>query len=504
MMTDPSQRAHLGMDGGGALTSNRIAVSICDEDSAFTFVKVPRWMTFWQGGPPVLASKAWDLLPEQLRDTILHPAREYVSPRYLRLAMGGSHSVYILMRINLEHIGRALFQHVTSCRETPELPETVVHDTDTVPELTGEKWQSRQQCRRDNPTEEASGYTVEQWCAAVRQAKQKQDRVFVLMRFFAGERRKGDVEQYVHELAQEHGIEVLMISIDLATDHRWDFTLPRTFHAIMQLAEEGLIDGTLGGPPCSTVARSRHVWIPNGPRPLRFRWCIWGRADLEPCEKARVQEANTLWLNYMAICERISSRGGAHLWEHPADPGGPPYASIWATEEMIQMERRTNACRALLHQCPFGGPVPKLTCLSGTIRGLADLDGIRCPGLSEDHQRGPSIGKNAEGGFHTRRLQTYPPALCREMARLFVETFVHFRDTHTGPTGALANQHDQAAPRVTAWSTWSEQRRCGAVMLNEAAVRQQAVLITERQSAAYVHVDDTVFISDSKMGPLTR
>ena len=71
-------------------------------------------------------------------------------------------------------------------------------------------------------------------------------------------------------------------------------------------------------------------------------------------------------------------------------------------------------------------------------------------------------------------------------------------------TGALANQHDQAAPRVTAWSTWSEQRRCGAVMLNEAAVRQQAVLITERQSAAYVHVDDTVFISDSKMGPLTR
>ena len=60
MMTDPSQRAHLGMDGGGALARcfvplDRLAVSICDEDSAFTFVRVPRWMTFWRGGPPVLA-----------------------------------------------------------------------------------------------------------------------------------------------------------------------------------------------------------------------------------------------------------------------------------------------------------------------------------------------------------------------------------------------------------------------------------------------------------------
>lgn len=53
-----------------------------------------------------------------------------------------------------------------------------------------------------------------------------------------------------------------------------------------------------------------------------------GRKDLKPFEMERVQEANTLWLNYMAVCEAVSSRRGAHLWEHPADPGIHPFPSV--------------------------------------------------------------------------------------------------------------------------------------------------------------------------------
>lgn len=172
--------------------------------------------------------------------SVADPTKEYVSPRYLRLAMGGSHSVYILVRINLEHIGRSLFQYVASHnngREKSGIEEPVntklEHVAERSPGLTDEDWLSRQQQRRESLTEEAAGYTVEQWCAAVRRAKQQSNRVFVLMHFFAGERRRGDVEQFAKELATEQGIEVLMISIDLATDHRWDFTWPQTFHDSM-------------------------------------------------------------------------------------------------------------------------------------------------------------------------------------------------------------------------------------------------------------------------------
>lgn len=173
--------------------------------------------------------------------------------------------------------------------------------------------------------------------------------------FFAGDRRAGDIHQWVEELATEQGLRVEIISVDLAHDAAWDLTNAVTFHKLMQLIEEGLIDIVGGGPPCSTVARSRHVKLPGGgPRPLRFRWCVWRRSDLRPHEKRRLDEANTLWINYLAYCEAVSMRGGAWLWEHPEDPGCSPYPSIWCTEEMKGVEERTGSVRAILHQCAFG------------------------------------------------------------------------------------------------------------------------------------------------------
>lgn len=272
----------------------------------------------------------------------------------------------------------------------------------------------------------ASGYTVTSWCDEVRRVKRLNERTFafVIVNFFSGERRPGDIEEHVRAEAQKCNLKLLFISIDLATDANWDFTIPKTFHAIMELTDEGLIDACIGGPPCPTVARVRHAKIPVGSRPLRFRDCLRGRPDLKPHEQARVKEANTLWLNYMAVCESVSSRGGTHWWEHPADPEVHPYPSVWATDEMCELERRTGAVRAIFHQCPFGGFVPKLTCFSKTIMDLQSLDGIRCPGVSPEHVHGKSMGRAPEGGFHTRRLQEYPSALCLELAKLLVEHVV--------------------------------------------------------------------------------
>lgn len=301
MFTDPSTRAHLGMFGGASLTrcfvpSDHVAVSLCDEDAAFTYVRVPRWMTHWQGGPPVLASRAWDLLPDRLKQMISAPDTTYVSPRYLRLAMGGSHSVYILMRINLHHIGRGLLRYVQSLKLGPQETGQAEHEGELAEndsehaDISDEAWVERQRMRRQSTEVGEAGYTVAEWCMAVRMAHLETDRTFVVMHFFAGERRKNDIQEYLTLMCEARGFKLLMISVDLATDSRWDYTVPETFHEVMLLIEEGLIDVVLGGPPCSTVSRSRHVRIPNGPRPLRFRDCVWGRPDLRPWERERVEE----------------------------------------------------------------------------------------------------------------------------------------------------------------------------------------------------------------------
>ena len=80
-------------------------------------------------------------------------------------------------------------------------------------------------------------------------------------------------------------------------------------------------------------------------------------------------EANVLALHMIALCEAVAQRGGIYLIEHTEDPG-EPYPSIWATQLMIEMERRVGAETVLLDQCLFGGPTRKPTCLSGTAAGM--------------------------------------------------------------------------------------------------------------------------------------
>lgn len=99
------------------------------------------------------------------------------------------------------------------------------------------------------------------------------------------------------------------------------------------------------------MARARHVYLPGGPRPPRFRWALWGRHDFRPAERARVQEANLLWLNFFMLAEAVASRGGGYLMEHPADPGVEPYPSIWVLPEVLGLEQRVGGRRVHLHQC---------------------------------------------------------------------------------------------------------------------------------------------------------
>ena len=88
---------------------------------------------------------------------------------------------------------------------------------------------------------------------------------------------------------------------------------------------QGLLDGILGGPPCSTWSRLR--FLPDGPRPLRLRWSLWGIKGLTSAEHQRITEANILLVNFLSLAEALSVRGGLCLLEHPSDPEEDPYPS---------------------------------------------------------------------------------------------------------------------------------------------------------------------------------
>ena len=120
---------------------------------------------------------------------------------------------------------------------------------------------------------------------------------------------------------------------------------------LYSMATEGLLDGVGGGPPCSSVSRARHIRRRPGPRPVRGRHeGFWGLPDLTPAEHARVAEANTLWLNFWALCEAVTGRGGLYWMEHPEDPGCAPFPSVWICEELVNREERIKARRSSFDQ----------------------------------------------------------------------------------------------------------------------------------------------------------
>ena len=533
LLNDPRKRSCLGMSGAGALSrvhagSEGLSIAACDQSNAFTRVRVPDWMIPYLATPPVVASLVWDLLSEDLKCRIT--LNTMVSPCYHRLPMGCSHSVHILMSINMQVIGMTLRANLKMNRTPAELDDRddecsgdlevrknsqeltppffeekrglsfdsfrdgMVDDTAEQDELffgcSDVTWWERFQLGAGKRQE--AGYSVDEWWKAIRDARQADHRTIVVMNFFAGERRAGDIQSYVESLSFARKIPILMISVDLASDDRWDLSDHRTFHEILQMLD-GYVDIILGGPPCSTVSRARHNRRAGGPRPLRFRWCIWGRSDLTFAEQARVRESNILWAHFMLACERVSGRGGAHLWEHPEDPGHDPFPSIWCTDEMIQLEKRTGAIRVSFSQCVLGAPVRKRTTVSGTLDDLETFDHFQCPGVGVDghHHFGCSAGTDKDGHFHTRRLQTYPPRMCEQIARCVVNTAARMLSSGKGPTGYLLPEGIQAVP--TEWSfPCSGETVMGVDLLNEQVEKHCRTLLSTEQAGVYLHVDDTV------------
>ena len=101
-------------------------------------------------------------------------------------------------------------------------------------DISDEEWVARQKGRQAG-SEGQSGFTVQQWCDAVREAKTRSTRIITITNCCGGPLREEDIEHWVQVMATFHGILVLMISIDLAYDSAWDLAAPTTYHALALL-----------------------------------------------------------------------------------------------------------------------------------------------------------------------------------------------------------------------------------------------------------------------------
>ena len=425
------ERADLGMGGGSALASmycpgGKAYFASFDESNAFTAVRTPRWFWSWASAPPVKAKDIWTKLSASLKKRL--SGDDFVWPQYTRLAMGSSHAVFILMLINLQVVGQCLHNY---CKfghpgvEPKRPPEEDTRSLLSTDVSDGESWSgsidseefldsaARQVVRmqwKDGETSndfdddelwakahgpkrsaaltmtEVRPKTVKDFERHLREARAGPSRVYTVVHCFSGANRAGDFEDKMRKRMHDLNLPLLIISVDLDADAKWDLSNAATFALFMGWIKEGLIDALLGGPPCATWSILR--FRPGGPRPLRLRSCPWGRPGLSAAEKARVREANVLMINYLALCEALALIGGMFIMEHPEYPGSEPFPSVFATMELglwscawtHSADISINACledpRESLPQCRprsrlCGAKVPSATAPTSTRRPLA-------------------------------------------------------------------------------------------------------------------------------------
>lgn len=230
-----------------------IALAACDEINAFTKVLTPSRMWPWIATPPLRAGQVWNLLPAELQLRCTHATWE--SAQYMCLAMGCSHSGHILMTISLRYIGIALISsaklsvndEVFEAVQEVQARLTRSHATDALPHfnVSDDEWWSMHASKKGGRQQE-SGVSLDDLVRLVRAARMLAFRVFTVCIAFSGARRKGDIHDQLEALCLTHGIQVLIFSLDVATDHRWDLSRVDIFSVLLSLSEQGFIDFGFG------------------------------------------------------------------------------------------------------------------------------------------------------------------------------------------------------------------------------------------------------------------
>ncbi|CAK0839421.1 unnamed protein product [Prorocentrum cordatum] len=270
MWMDPTERADHGLAGGEApaqwvVPADHWEIAAFDENNAFTRIRARPWYARWQATPSLKAWRGWHLLTPEVQQEVTEQG--WVAPLHHRLAIGGSHSVHILMSTNLTTIGRALSGAGARLAQESDADEPCIPDEcdqreeDDFPDLdVDDETRVKQNHVAKSKGAGQSSYTVAGQTRAACAARRRTTRVFVVMHLFAGERRSDDAQAQLEPRCEEADLELLFLSADLATNAAWDLAEP--------------------------------------------------------------DRANVLAVNLMAMCEAVVVSGGRHLVEHPEDNRG--------------------------------------------------------------------------------------------------------------------------------------------------------------------------------------
>jgi hypothetical protein len=83
-----------------------------------------------------------------------------------------------------------------------------------------------------------------------------------------------------------------------------------------------------------------------------------------------------------------------------------------------------------------------------------------------------------------------------------IRTAMFFHVSHPGPTGAFRHSEEHHGKRTTAWGTRTPSVPMGISVLNVDAAEGRACIVSSKQAAIDLHVDDAIVLGDAKAAVL--
>lgn len=242
-------------------------------------------------------------------------------------------------------------------------------------------------------------------------------KALVVVHFFSGYRRTGDIHHVVEHRTMEAHTHVFTLSVDLCMQRQsGDLATPKAAKWWRQRILSGQVVAAGGGPPCETftVARQQE----GGPRPLRSADFPLGIPGLTQKEWNQLCISDRLLRFLLDVLVALAMMGFSGFLEHPQFPtwhakGSP--ASIWSMDAIRYLKNLGCFTVVSFDQCVVGAAGRKPTTLL-----LLRLPAVRDVLLKRgnfgrcNHPHGEHtalIGREADGTFHTAKAKVYPYGL---------------------------------------------------------------------------------------------
>ena len=246
---------------------------------------------------------------------------------------------------------------------------------------------------------------------------------FLVLHLFAGRRRGTDFHCKLTEMAHRLGLQVQILSLDVAVDQEYGNLDSRSknWAMVARAVTNGWVAAAVAGSPCNTYSEARNHQPPEAegqhwPRPLRTAVQPWGPPGLKPREMRHLILGSTFALQTLWIVANLLLQGAAMISEHPDVPTDPTRVSIWKvalTQLLLQHPS------AVLHSVPqglYGASAWKKTGLLAVNlpRLMTSMRKWRTqfhPGKEE------MIGRSSDGQFKTAILKEYPEEFSAALAQ---------------------------------------------------------------------------------------